>query len=107
MTSTFHPGDFMEPLTRIENRWKEAEQIWRVGDRNVLGFYKNMLFWDIYGTIYLLPKSLLNICLIMIIRNDTEDALWPRRILLLNLLVISHKALEVLAFPPSVMFRVW
>lgn len=47
-----------------------------------------------------LPRSLLNICLIMIIRNDTEDAIWPRRILLLNLLVIVHEALEVLIFPP-------
>lgn len=81
--------------------------MWRVVDRDVLGFYKNMLFWDIYGTIYFLPKSLLNICLIMIIRNDTEDALWPRRILSLNLLVIAYKALEVLIFPLSVMFRVW
>lgn len=65
----------MEPLTRIENIWKEAELIRRVCDRNILGFYKNMLRWDISGTIYLLPKSLLCICLIMIVRNDTEDAL--------------------------------
>lgn len=35
MSSTIHPGDFVDDgaITRIENIWEEAEQIWRVGGR--------------------------------------------------------------------------
>lgn len=37
MISTFHLGDFVDDgaISRIENIWEEAEQIWKVGDRKV------------------------------------------------------------------------
>lgn len=44
MSSTFHPGDFVDDgaITRIENIWEEAEQIWRVGGR--IKIFLDMLF---------------------------------------------------------------
>lgn len=50
-------------------------QIWRMGDRNVFGFFKNMFFLRYLWDIHLLPESLLNTCLIVITRNDTEETL--------------------------------
>ena len=67
----------VEPLTRIADVWEEAKQIWRVGDRDVF-FFKLFFFLRYLWDICFLPRSLLNICLIMMIRNGTGEALWPR-----------------------------